>query len=74
MEIQGQLVHKAITPDAILDAVERAMMTLDNPGFCLVCGEEAFSCEPDMEHGHCESCEAHQVYGAEQLLLLGLAG
>jgi len=27
-------MHKSITADLIMDAVERRMITLDNPGFC----------------------------------------
>ena len=41
-------------------------------GFCLACGEEQGGVEPDMVKGHCESCGAAKVYGAEQLLLMGL--
>jgi hypothetical protein len=59
-----------IDPDRIIDAVQQD----DNIGFCLECGEEAFGVEPDAEHYKCESCEALQVFGAQQLLIMGYAG
>jgi hypothetical protein len=34
-------VHPSITPERIIDAVERCMTTLDDPGFCLHCGTDA---------------------------------
>lgn len=58
--------------DAVLDAVERQMFGLDNPGFCLVCGEENDGCEPDAERYRCEFCGEFQVYGAQQILIMGL--
>lgn len=61
--------HKSLTDDVITAAVERRMTTLDNPGFCLICGNEADGCEPDAENYECESCGAEQVFGADQLLL-----
>ncbi len=62
-------VHKSITADRILEACERYMHSLDNPGFCVECGEEQDGCEPDMRRGHCEHCGANAVYGAEELAL-----
>jgi hypothetical protein len=41
-------------------------------GFCLACGEEHASVEPDARKYHCTCCGAHKVYGAEELLLMGL--
>lgn len=40
-------------------------------GFCLYCGEENFSVEPDAEKYDCEVCGQREVYGTEQLLVLG---
>lgn len=45
------------------------MTTLDNPGFCIACGEDADGCEPDARGYECESCGRPKVYGAEELLL-----
>jgi hypothetical protein len=41
-------------------------------GFCLACGYEQGCCEPDARKYKCEECDARQVYGAEELLLMGL--
>lgn len=40
-------LHPSITVKVIEDAVLRRMQTLDNPGFCIECGNEADGCEPD---------------------------
>jgi hypothetical protein len=50
-------------------AVEAEMTGLDNPGFCIACGEEADGCEPDARNYECESCGAHKVFGASELLM-----
>jgi hypothetical protein len=63
-------MHPSITSERIMDAVERRNMTLDNPGFCVECGNEADGCEPDAEKYECESCGEHAVYGADQLLIM----
>jgi hypothetical protein len=62
--------HKSITAARVGKAVERDMFGLDNPGFCLICGEEADGCEPDACNYRCDSCGAEQVFGAEELLML----
>lgn len=43
-----------------------------NVGFCLACGCDADGIEPDARKCHCEVCDADKVYGAEELLLMGL--
>ena len=53
-----------------LDQIMQAVEEDDNSGFCLACGEQAFGVEPDAERYECESCGAHRVYGAEQLLIM----
>lgn len=62
-------VHPSITEDRIIEAVERSHNSLDNPGFCIACGEDADGCEPDARGYECESCGEHKVYGAEELLI-----
>jgi hypothetical protein len=52
--------------DALLDASE------NNSGFCLACGDEADGVEPDARKYQCSSCNAFKVYGAEELILMGL--
>lgn len=63
-------VHPSITTDRISEAVEESYTSTDNPGFCIACGEEQEGCEPDAEKYLCESCGKHEVYGAENLLLM----
>ena len=55
--------------EEVMDAVERQRSSLDNPGFCMACGEEADGCEPDARGYECESCEEMEVYGAEEILM-----
>ncbi len=62
-------MHPSITVERVTGAVEREMSTLDNPGFCTACGEEADGCEPDARKYSCEYCGEKAVYGAEELLL-----
>ena len=52
----------------ILAAVE----TDENAGFCLACGDECDGVEPDARKYQCQSCGAHKVYGAEELMIMGL--
>lgn len=46
--------------------------TEDNEGFCLACGSEGQSAEPDARKYKCESCGENKVYGAEELMLMNL--
>ena len=41
-------------------------------GFCLACGNTQGGCEPDARRYTCETCGAAKVYGAEELLMMGL--
>jgi len=61
-------IHKSITVDRVIEAVERGRKTLDNPGFCIACGESAKGCEPDARNYKCEYCGKRMVFGAEELL------
>lgn len=63
-------LHPSITSERVAEAVERQQTTLDNPGFCVACGEDAEECEPDAERYECESCGKRAVYGAEALLMV----
>jgi hypothetical protein len=62
-------IHPSLTAERITEAAERRLSTLDNPGFCICCGEEAEGCEPDAHEYECESCGEASVYGAEELLI-----
>jgi len=45
-----------------MDQIESSEFSLDSPGVCLACGDEAYDCEPDTEHRQCESCGQHAVF------------
>jgi hypothetical protein len=53
-----------------LEQIEEAMES--QQGFCVACGAEADFCEPDAREYECESCGKSKVYGAEELLMMGL--
>ncbi|SEN67359.1 hypothetical protein SAMN05216227_102028 [Pseudorhodobacter antarcticus] len=59
-----------IDADEVLSVVEAD----ENLGYCLSCGGDAHGCEPDMRKGHCEHCGDLEVYGAQELLLMGACG
>lgn len=62
-------IHKSITTERVMDAVHRQTFGTDNPGFCLACGAESDSCEPDARNYECEDCGEKQVFGAEEILM-----
>jgi hypothetical protein len=62
-------LHPTITNELLVGAVERSMFGLDNPGFCIDCGNEQEGCEPDARRYKCEACGENAVYGAEELLM-----
>ncbi len=53
-----------------LETIEEAMA--DNTGFCIRCGAERDCCEPDAREYACEECGERSVYGAEELIMMGL--
>lgn len=53
-----------------LAQVEEA--SADDYGLCLACGESQEGCEPDARKYLCDNCGQHQVYGAEEIVLMGL--
>jgi hypothetical protein len=59
-----------IDPDEVLEACESG----DYIGFCKVCGESQYGCEPDARNYECEACGECAVFGAEELLIEGYAG
>jgi predicted RNA-binding Zn-ribbon protein involved in translation (DUF1610 family) len=62
-------LHPSLTAKRVLAAVDREMSGLDNPGFCISCGNEQEDCEPDARQYQCEECGKNSVYGAEELLI-----
>jgi len=67
--VNGVVIHPSVTIERVIDGVHRQMETLDNPGFCIACGEDADGCEPDARMYTCEYCDEKAVYGAAELLL-----
>ncbi len=63
-------IHSSITTERVMQAAEAEMFGLDNPGFCLACGDDADGCEPDARNYECESCGAPQVFGAAEVLMM----
>ena len=57
-----------ITQEQIIEAVESD----DSIGFCTECGCEHYGVEPDAREYECEECGADKVYGAEELLIMGV--
>ena len=55
----------------VLEACEASTYGTDNPGFCLACGIYVDGVEPDARAYFCEACEEKEVYGAEEVLLIG---
>jgi hypothetical protein len=41
-------------------------------GFCIACGEETDGIEPDARNYHCDACNKPKVFGAPEILLMGL--
>lgn len=44
----------------------------DSLGVCIACGEEQYGYEPDARGAYCEVCGEDEVYGMEELLLMGM--
>ena len=63
-------IHKSVTLERVMEAVENASTSLDNPGFCTACGMDCDGCEPDARAYTCEDCGEAKVYGAEELLMM----
>ena len=45
--------------------------SLTDMGYCRACAAEREGTEPDAENYACDVCEQQQVFGAQQLLLMG---
>lgn len=63
-------IHKSLTVERVMAAAESQMFGLENPGFCIACGERREGCEPDAMQYPCEACGKNKVYGAAELLLM----
>jgi hypothetical protein len=54
-----------------LEDIEEVLMD-GTIGFCTACGSEADCVEPDARGYTCEVCGEDKVYGAQELLFMGL--
>jgi hypothetical protein len=43
-----------------------------NAGYCLNCGQMQEQCEPDAREYRCDNCTATKVFGAEEIVIMGL--
>lgn len=53
-----------------LEQIEEGME--QDLGFCVECGAERELCEPDARKYQCPDCGEFAVYGAEELIVMGL--
>ena len=61
-------MSKKLTFD--LEVIEEGMENY--LGFCIECGAEKESCEPDARNYSCDECGKYSVYGAEEIIMMGL--
>lgn len=54
-----------------LEEVMAAAESDEYIGFCRACGNSQGECEPDARKRTCEACGAAEVYGAEEIILMG---
>jgi len=62
-------MHESIN----LERVFSLSLRDDNLGICIECGEEAHGVEPDARDYKCQSCGEYAVYGAEELIFMGVS-
>lgn len=62
----------SLDPNEVMEAIEEQFTSLSNPGFCVSCGTRHEGCEPDARGYECENCGEFKVFGAEEILLMGL--
>ncbi len=61
-------LHPSITSERVVGLVESTFGSLEDPGLCVACGEQAYNVEPDAREYPCYHCGARKVYGAQELL------
>ena len=55
------------------EEIEQAVNSDEYIGYCLACGAQHYGVEPDARNYECEECEQLKVYGAEEIVMMGLA-
>lgn len=63
---------KAGTTQYCASLEEFEEMNENYEGMCLACGATQGQCEPDARMYQCSSCGMLKVYGAEEMLIMGL--
>lgn len=64
--------HEMKVSDELFDEAFRAAKADELAGFCVACGEQHDGLlEPDARNVHCENCGQDQVFGAEEIVLMG---
>ena len=53
-------------------SLQRIIEGSNSEGYCLACGKKAYEVEPDARRYRCEECGAEKVFGAEELVMMGL--
>ena len=61
-------IHSSVTIERVMQVIAEDRYA----GFCIACGEESGSVEPDAREYLCASCDERAVYGAEELLVTGM--
>jgi hypothetical protein len=73
---QSKMAHPTTTASRSLKPRTFTMQQVEEAsgmqaGFCLACGAMQECCEPDARKYRCDNCGKSEVYGAEELLLMG---
>lgn len=58
-----------LTIEQVMEAAQEQLFGTENIGFCLNCGAESDSCEPDARKYKCSECGEREVYGATEIAL-----
>ena len=66
MKPKPKLIKRTFTLEQIMEA------DADQAGFCLACGAQQYGCEPDARNYVCEVCGDRKVFGASELVVMGL--
>lgn len=69
-EVEEIMLSWTTSKKFTLEQIEEAMENYI--GFCISCGAERELCEPDARNYQCFVCEADEVFGAEELVVMGL--
>jgi DNA-directed RNA polymerase subunit RPC12/RpoP len=67
------VISDKISRKAVISAAKKCMFgDGDYVGWCIKCGKKHSQIEPDAHEYTCKSCGAKAVYGAEELVMMGI--